>query len=59
MEKKEEMKGFLKNMEEEMDVRGYFRNEERKEIMVKNMREVLKREGFEYEEMKILRGVVK
>lgn len=55
---KEELHGFFNHLEEALDVRGYFRPEARKEIMVNNLRAVLTRAGFASAELKLLRGVV-
>ncbi|MFC4624946.1 RNA methyltransferase [Daeguia caeni] len=55
---KEELHGLFRHLEEALDVRGYFRPEARKEIMVNNLRAVLTRAGFASAEIKLLRGVV-
>ena len=55
---KEELHGLFKHIEEALDVRGYFRPQARKEIMVNNLRAVLTRAGFASAELKLLRGVI-
>jgi tRNA/rRNA methyltransferase len=55
---KQELQGLFNHLEEALDVRGYFRPEARKEIMVNNLRAVLTRAGFASAELKLLRGVV-
>lgn len=56
--KKETLHGLFGQLEEALDVRGYFRPPERKEIMVGNLRSVLTRAAFSEAEVKLLRGVV-
>lgn len=58
MAPKQELQGLFNHLEEALDVRGYFRPEARKEIMVNNLRAVLTRAGFASAELKLLRGVV-
>ncbi len=55
---KQELQGLFDHLEEALDVRGYFRPEARKEIMVNNLRAVLTRAGFASAELKLLRGVI-
>lgn len=55
---KQELQGLFNHLEEALDVRGYFRPEARKEIMVNNLRAVLTRAGFASAELKLLRGVI-
>ena len=50
--------GLFEQLEEALDVRGYFRPKERKEIMVENLRSVLTRAAFSEPEIRLLRGVV-
>lgn len=50
--------GLFNQLEEALDVRGYFRPKERKEIMVENLRSVLTRAAFSEPEVRLLRGVV-
>ena len=55
---KEELQGLFDHIEDALDVRGYFRPQARKEIMVNNLRTVLTRPAFTSPELKLLRGVV-
>ncbi|AGF74516.1 RNA methyltransferase [Bartonella australis AUST/NH1] len=55
---KKELHGFLSQLESALDVRGYFRPKERKEVMVANMRSVFTRANFSEPEIRLLRGVV-
>lgn len=50
--------GLFNQLEEALDIRGYFRPKERKEIMVENLRSVLTRAAFSEPEVRLLRGVV-
>lgn len=50
--------GFLAQLEEALEIRGYFRPVERKEIMSNNLRSALTRAQFGDAEVKLLRGVV-
>lgn len=50
--------GLFDQLEEALDIRGYFRPKERKEIMVENLRSVLTRAAFSEPEIRLLRGVV-
>lgn len=56
--KKETLYGLFGQLEEALDIRGYFRPPERKEIMAENLRSVLNRAAFSEPEVKLLRGVV-
>lgn len=56
--KKETLHGFFNHLEEMLDVRGYFRPRERKEVMTGNLRSVLTRAGFSDAEVRLLRGVI-
>lgn len=55
---KEGLHGFFNQIEEALDVRGYFRPPERKDVMVDNLRSVLTRASFCDAEVKLLRGVI-
>ncbi|WP_336288397.1 RNA methyltransferase [Bartonella sp. CB60] len=50
--------GFLSQLESALDVRGYFRPQERKEVMLANMRSVFTRANFSESEVRLLRGVI-
>ena len=50
--------GFLDQIEEALDVRGYFRSEKKKPAVVDNLRAVLTRPAFSSEEVHFLRGVI-
>ncbi|WP_336279267.1 RNA methyltransferase [Bartonella sp. CB175] len=50
--------GFLSQLEDALDVRGYFRPRERKEVMVANMRSVFTRANFSESEVCLLRGII-
>lgn len=49
---------FFEQLEEALDVRGYFRPKERKSVMVENLRSVLTRAALSEAEIKLLRGVI-
>ncbi|KEG20506.1 hypothetical protein H704_00751 [Bartonella bacilliformis Peru38] len=55
---RETLHGLLFQLEDALDVRGYFRPQERKEIMVSNMRSVFTRANFSESEVRLLRGIV-
>ncbi|WP_019218608.1 RNA methyltransferase [Bartonella florencae] len=55
---KETFHGFLSQLEEALDIRGYFRPRERKEVMVANLRSVFTRAHFSESEVRLLRGVI-
>lgn len=50
--------GFLSQLEEALDIRGYFRPRERKEVMLANLRSVFTRANFSESEVRLLRGVI-
>ncbi|EJF82825.1 RNA methyltransferase [Bartonella rattimassiliensis] len=50
--------GFLSQLEEALDIRGYFRPSERKGVMLANLRSVFTRANFSESEIRLLRGVV-
>lgn len=50
--------GFLSQLEGALDIRGYFRPRERKEVMVANLRSVFTRAHFSESEIRLLRGVI-
>ncbi|MCZ2328272.1 RNA methyltransferase [Bartonella sp. F02] len=55
---KETLYGFFSQLEDALDVRGYFRPKERKEVMIKNIRSVFTRSHFSESEIHLLRGVI-
>ncbi|MEL6088760.1 RNA methyltransferase [Bartonella schoenbuchensis] len=50
--------GFLSQLENALDSRGYFRPQERKEVMVLNIRSVFTRAKLSESEIRLLRGVI-
>ncbi|WP_074380689.1 RNA methyltransferase [Bartonella doshiae] len=50
--------GFLSQLEDALDTRGYFRPRERKKVMLANMRSVFTRANFSESEVRLLRGIV-
>ncbi|WP_156850835.1 RNA methyltransferase [Bartonella refiksaydamii] len=50
--------GFLSQLEGALDIRGYFRPRERKEVMVANLRSVFTRAHFSESEIHLLRGII-
>ncbi|WP_455475386.1 RNA methyltransferase [Bartonella sp. B17] len=50
--------GFLSQLEDALDIRGYFRPQERKEVMIANMRSVFTRANFSESEVCLLRGII-
>ncbi len=50
--------GFLSQLEEALDIRGYFRPQERKEVMLSNLRSVFTRAHFSESEVHLLRGII-
>ncbi|RCL04073.1 MAG: tRNA/rRNA methyltransferase [Candidatus Tokpelaia sp. JSC189] len=56
--RKEVLHGFFAQLEEMLDVRGYFRPQERREVMIDNLRSVLTRAGFSDPEIRLLHGVI-
>ncbi|WP_370930909.1 RNA methyltransferase [Bartonella sp. DGB1] len=56
--KKEDLYGLLRQLENALQLRGYFRPLEKKEIMSHNIRDILTRAGFSVEEICLLRGVI-
>jgi len=50
--------GMFEQLENALDVRGYFRPPDKKQRMVENLRSVLTRAGFAEAELKVLRGVI-
>lgn len=55
---KGELLSFFDHLEGALDIRGYFRPVQRKEIMVNKLRAVLTRPKFSSAEIKLLRGVL-
>lgn len=55
---KQALYGLFAQLEEALDVRGYFRPKERKEVMVNNLRAVFTRLALSDAEIKLLRGVI-
>ncbi|EJF85967.1 RNA methyltransferase [Candidatus Bartonella washoeensis] len=50
--------GFLSQLEGALDIRGYFRPRERKEVMLANLRSVFTRANFSESEVRLLRGII-
>ncbi|WP_375655176.1 RNA methyltransferase [Bartonella sp. AA83SXKL] len=50
--------GFLSQLEEALNIRGYFRPPERKEVMLANLRSVFTRANFSEPEVRLLRGII-
>ncbi|WP_455478389.1 RNA methyltransferase [Bartonella sp. B10] len=50
--------GFLSQLEDALDVRGYFRPKERKKVMLSNLRSVFTRANFSESEVCLLRGII-
>lgn len=50
--------GFLSQLENALDIRGYFRPKERKEVMLTNLRSVFTRANFSESEVHLLRGII-
>ncbi|MCZ2204256.1 RNA methyltransferase [Bartonella sp. A5(2022)] len=50
--------GFLSQLEDALDARGYFRPQERKEVMIINIRSVFTRAHLSESEIHLLRGIV-
>ncbi|ALE03772.1 tRNA:Cm32/Um32 methyltransferase [Bartonella ancashensis] len=50
--------GFLSQLEEALDIRGYFRPKERKEVMITNIRSVFTQAHFGESEVRLLRGII-
>ncbi|MET3590212.1 tRNA/rRNA methyltransferase [Bartonella silvatica] len=55
---KETFHGFLSQLERALDIRGYFRPLERKEVMLENLRSVFTRANFSNPEVRLLRGII-
>jgi len=55
---KGDLHGLFAQLEQALDVRGYFRPKARKKVMVDNLRAVLTRAQFNEAEIKLLRGVI-
>ncbi|WP_217577228.1 RNA methyltransferase [Mesorhizobium sp. GbtcB19] len=55
---KEQLHSLFAYLENALEVRGYFRPEEKKPKMVDNLRAVLTRAGFAEPELKVLRGII-
>ncbi|EJF88771.1 RNA methyltransferase [Bartonella tamiae] len=55
---KETLHSFFNQIENALDIRGYFRPKERKKVMVENLRSVLTRAQFSEAEVRLLRGVI-
>lgn len=54
---KNELKSLFDYLEPALDVRGYFRTEDKKPKMVDNLRAVLTRPGYSADELSVLRGI--
>jgi len=55
---KADLLGLMAHLESALDEAGYFREPNKKEAMVQNLRAILQRPGFTEGEIKVLRGVV-
>jgi tRNA/rRNA methyltransferase len=55
---KELLFGMFEQLENALDIRGYFRPPDKKQRMIENLRSVLTRAGFAESELKVLRGVI-
>lgn len=55
---KKQLFGMFEQLENALDIRGYFRPPDKKQRMVENLRSVLTRAGFAEAELKVLRGVI-
>ncbi|WP_142848283.1 RNA methyltransferase [Telmatospirillum sp. J64-1] len=55
---KEELLGFFNHLERELDECGFFRNEEKRPSMVRNIRNMFQRAGLTTQEVRTLHGVV-
>ncbi|MHC5307373.1 RNA methyltransferase [Bartonella sp. LJL80] len=56
--RKATLHGFFEQLETALDIRGYFRPKERKDVMIGNLRSVLTRANFGEAEVRLLRGVI-
>ncbi len=56
---KGELTGLFEHLERELDAGGFFRVEEKRPVMVRNLRNLLQRAGLTEQEVRTLRGVVK
>lgn len=54
-----DLQKLFDHMEEELTEAGYFRHDQRRAIMKRNLRNIFKRSGLTHEEVSTLRGVVK
>jgi len=55
---KEELTGLFEHLEGELDSCGFLRVEEKRPVMVRNLRNVLQRAGLTEQEVRTLRGVI-
>lgn len=53
-----ELMGLIRQLEEALDIRGYFRPKEKKAVMLDGLMAVLTRPGFSRMEVQVLRGIV-
>lgn len=53
-----QLNGMFEQLENALDARGYFRTDEKRAVMVDNLRAVLSRPGFTEHEIRLLRGVI-
>jgi tRNA/rRNA methyltransferase len=55
---KDELEGFFRHLEEELDQAGFYKTSEKKPGMVRNMRNLFLRAGLTEQEVRSLRGMV-
>ncbi|WP_281275238.1 RNA methyltransferase [Afifella aestuarii] len=55
---KAELVGLMEHLESALEPTGYYRTEEKRPVMVRNLRAMLQRPGFTTTEIRALRGVV-
>jgi tRNA/rRNA methyltransferase len=55
---KDELYGFFSHLEEELDQSGFFKTEEKKPAMLRNLRNIFARAALTEQEVKTLRGIV-
>ncbi|WP_138380207.1 RNA methyltransferase [Luteithermobacter gelatinilyticus] len=55
----EEMQGLFDHLESELMKSGYLRHEERRPVMIRNLRNMLSRARFTHQEVSTLRGVIR
>ncbi|MCH7486287.1 MAG: RNA methyltransferase [Proteobacteria bacterium] len=55
---KDEMGGLFEHLERELDACGFLRNEEKRPVTVRNLRNIFQRAGLTDQEVRTLRGVI-